>query len=166
MNRTTDLMIREPRDWVRRMVQDLDRWFDEPALSPFRLRGRDLDELEWMPQLELFQRDGRLVVRADLPGLKTEDITVEATEDTLTISGERRREVQESKADWTRSERAYGRFYRTIPVPEGARAADIKATFADGVLEVTVPVPAAVAEAPPRKVPVEIPAKGSSKAAA
>ncbi len=166
MNRMTDLRIREPRDWMRRMVQELDRWFDEPSLSPARLRGRDLDELEWMPQLELFERDGRLVARVDLPGLKTEDITIEATEDTLTISGERRREVQETKADWTRSERSYGRFQRMIPLPDGVKPADIKATFINGVLEVTVPVPVASSEPLARKVPVEEPAKGSSRVAA
>lgn len=166
MNTMTEVKIREPRDWMRRMVQELDRLFDEPAFLPFRVRRRELDELGWMPDLELIERDDRLVARLDLPGLKSDEITVEAADGALTISGERKREAQEKSSRWARSERVYGRFDRMIPLPEGVRPADVKATFIDGVLEVTLPLPAEATASPARRVPVEAPGQGRVTTAA
>jgi len=97
----------------------------------------------WTPQIETFQRGEDLVVRADLPGLRPEEVTVEVTDDTLTIHGERRRECEESGAGYYRSERSYGSFHRRIGLPHGVDPAHIKAQFKDGVLEVTMPAAAA-----------------------
>mgnify|MGYP006195829199 CR=1 FL=1 len=166
MNDTTDLMVREPRDWMRRMVRELDRFFDEPALPFFRARRRGFDEFAWVPDLEVFERDNRLVVRLDLPGLKAEDISVEVRDNALTIAGERKREKEETDADWFRSELTYGRFYRVVPLPEGLKSADVNARFANGVLEVTMPLPLAAAEPPARKVPIEEPPDVKAKTAA
>ena len=80
-------------------------------------------------------------MRADLPGLKRDDITVEVDDGVLTLSGERRQENREEREGFYRSERSYGSFYRTIPLPEGVEEDDISATFDEGVLEVRVPVP-------------------------
>jgi HSP20 family protein len=83
-----------------------------------------------------------LIVCADLPGLKKEDIQVEFSEDALTIQGERRQEHEESHEGYRTSERSYGKFYRSIPLPEGVNPESAKATFQDGVLKITVPLPA------------------------
>jgi HSP20 family protein len=80
-------------------------------------------------------------VRADLPGLKKEDVTVDVEDGMLAISGERRDEHEEDRDGYYRSERSYGRFYRAVPLPDGANAEQIDASFNDGVLEVTVPAP-------------------------
>jgi HSP20 family protein len=93
----------------------------------------------WTPQIETFRRGDEFVVRADLPGLKPEEVTVEATDDTLAIHGERRREHEEHGEGWYRSERSYGSFHRRIALPEGVAADDIQAQFKDGVLEVKMP---------------------------
>jgi len=72
----------------------------------------------WSPQIETFQRGDQFVVRADLPGLRKEDINVEVTEQGITLQGERRVEHEEEREGYYRSERSYGSFYRTIPSPK------------------------------------------------
>ena len=95
----------------------------------------------WAPQLETFRRGDNLVVRADLPGLRKEDVEVEIDNGVLTISGERTEEQVEQRDDYYRSERSYGRFHRALPLPEGISGETCEATFKDGVLEVTLPMP-------------------------
>ena len=88
----------------------------------------------------MFEKDNRLVTRVDLPGMKKEDVSVEVTDGHLALSGERKRETEEKKDNFYRSEREYGSFYRAVPLPEGVKLEDVKATFSDGVLEVSVPL--------------------------
>ena len=95
----------------------------------------------WAPQVEIFERGNNLVVRADLPGLSKDDVDVEVENDALIIRGERRNEFEDEQEGMYRSERSYGSFYRAIPLPENMSAEGCKATFKDGVLEVTIPKP-------------------------
>jgi HSP20 family protein len=142
---------------MRRMAEDMDRIFQDfgfgrsafgltPLLGSTGTRDlwRDASSLErqiWSPQVETFRRGDKLVVRADLPGLRKEDVQVEVENDVLTLSGERREEHEEKRDDYFRSERSYGQFYRAIPLPEGVNADQCEASFKDGVLEVTLPAP-------------------------
>jgi HSP20 family protein len=84
----------------------------------------------------------------DLPGLKKEDVKVEVADGNLTISGERKREFEEKKEHLYRCEREYGSFFRTVPLPDGAIVDDVRATFTDGVLEVSIPLPSQARVAP------------------
>lgn len=102
----------------------------------------------WVPEMEVFEKNNLLTVRLDVPGLKKEALTVHVTEGLLTVEGERKHETEEEKNHWYRRERTYGRFYRTVPLPAGVNAKDVKATFTNGVLEVTVPVRAVTTPAP------------------
>ena len=123
-------------DEIDRMFDDVGRrWGGMPAL-----RERTTTDM-WAPQIEVFQRENELVIRADLPGMNRNDITVDTTEDAVTIHGERRQESEEEREGVYRSERVYGSFYRAIPLPEGAITEQANATFRDGVLEITMPVP-------------------------
>jgi HSP20 family protein len=112
----------------------------------------------------VFERNNRLVTRVDLPGMKKEDVLVEVTDGHLALSGERKRETEEKKDDVYRSEREYGSFYRAVPLPEGVKLEDVKATFSDGVLEVSIPLPVRP-EAKARKVEIEEPVKTAKSAA-
>jgi HSP20 family protein len=149
---------RDPFALLRQMTSELDRVFERPFATAFRwpsFRGVALPEsANWAPEIDVFERDNRLVTKVDLPGLKKDDVKVEVTDGYLTISGERKTEIEEKKDNVYRSERSYGSFYRTVPLPEGAKLEDVKATFADGVLEVSVPLPTK-AEAKPRAVTIE-----------
>src|SRR5262249_43554774 len=121
--------------------------------------GSTLGTMRWTPQIDISQHDNELVVRADLPGLSKDDVKVDVTEDAITIQGERRREHEEERGGVYRSERSYGHFYRVIPVPEGAKTDQAKASFKDGVLEITMPVPAEQATRGRRLEITEGPAK-------
>lgn len=149
----TELARREPRAFMRRVFRDFDRFFEKGEWPGVRL-GTPFTDVAWMPPVEAFERDRRLIVRVELPGLKKEEIGVTFTEGTLTIEGERKLENEEQKNEWYRNERTYGQFVRTVPLPEGVTFNDIKATFEGGVLEITVPMPETPAAAAPKKVEI------------
>jgi HSP20 family protein len=161
----TPRFARDPFAMLKQMAAELDRAFDEPfrfAWPAFRaLEPRE--EVEWLPKVEVMEKDNRLLTKIDLPGMKKEDVKVEVTDGYLAISGERKREAEEKKGEYFRSEREYGSFYRAVPLPEGVKLEDVKATFTDGVLEVSVPLPAKV-EPKVRKVEIAEPAKAKPAA--
>jgi HSP20 family protein len=95
----------------------------------------------WTPKVEAFEKKGQFVVRAELPGLRKEEVKIEATEEGLTLEGERKFEKEEQRDGYYFTERNYGSFYRCIPIPEGANFEKANAVFKDGILEVTIPVP-------------------------
>jgi HSP20 family protein len=128
-------LIRSEFPLMRRLGRDLDWFFDA-----FGKEKAFVETAMWAPDLEVFEAGNELVVRADVPGLKREDIKVEITESELTVSGERKLEKEEKGKDVYRSERSYGTFFRSIALPEGAKADLAKATVKDGVLEVKMPL--------------------------
>lgn len=141
-----------PFGLMNRFAEEMDRLFEDFGMGRGWLAprfGRELgprgwgamDQALWSPQVEVFEREGQLVVRADLPGLNKDDIKVDITGDALTIQGERKQEHEEKREGYYRSERGYGSFYRSIPLPEGVNAEEAKANFRDGVLEITIPAP-------------------------
>lgn len=159
---------RDPFTLLRQMTAELDRAFDEPFWPTLGWPARRTVELPepamWAPKVDVFEKDNRLVTRVDLPGIKKEEVTVEVADGYLVLSGERTREKEEKKDNVFRTERDYGRFYRAVPLPEGVKPEDVRATFADGVLEVNVPLPARP-EPTVRKVEIGEPAKANKTAA-
>lgn len=154
--RTSSLALRagSPFAFVRRFAEEMDRLFEDFGVEHglhmpgFLSRGHELlrreaglVDAEWSPHVDVKEQDGRLIVRADLPGLAKDDIKVEVTDDTLTIRGERKAEKKEEREGYAYSECSYGRFYRAIPLPEGADTTKVTAEFHNGVLEVGIPLP-------------------------
>ncbi|HEY8534951.1 MAG TPA: Hsp20/alpha crystallin family protein [Vicinamibacterales bacterium] len=159
-------LLRDPFALMREMSAEIDRMFgDWPSLFLRRplLREREGSDIGWYPRVDVFEKDNRLITKIDLPGMKKEDVKVEVTDGQLTISGERKHESEEKGEQFYRCEREYGSFFRTVPLPEGAKIEDVKATFSDGVLEVSVPLPP---KAEKKARTVEIEEAKSSKAAA
>jgi HSP20 family protein len=105
--------------------------------------GAVLGQGFFAPQIDVIERDGQLVIRADLPGVNRDDVRVEMTDDALIIEGERRYEHEENQGGVYRAERDYGVFRRVIPLPEGVSAENATATFRNGVLEIAMPMPQA-----------------------
>jgi len=139
---------------MRRFAEEIDRFFEDfdlgfglrrPSFAGLRRevrrRERELEKAAWSPQVDVLEREGQLVVRADLPGLTKDNVKIEVTDDTLTIQGEREQKTEEKREGYYRSECSYGSFYRAIPLPEGAETTKASAVIRDGVLEVTMPVP-------------------------
>lgn len=118
-----------------RMWEGFPLWGRLPRIS----RLRPLIEPTW-PAIDVFEKNGSLVVKADVPGMSAKDIEVTMTEDGVTISGQRSEEKEVKEKDYYRCERSYGSFSRQIPLPAGADRDKAQATFKDGVLEVTFPL--------------------------
>jgi HSP20 family protein len=153
--------LSNPFALMQRMTEDMDHLFDQlgfgAALRPSSSLGmlgdrgllgsqpgRSMSRMAsdmWMPQIETTRRGDRFVVRADVPGVKKEDLQIDVEDGVLTLSGERREENTEERDGFYRSERSYGRFHRAIPLPEGADPEGCEATFRDGVLEVSLSLP-------------------------
>jgi len=134
-----------PFAWMRQMQDQLDRAFSSiwsgsgttSSWSPDNVFGPS----DWAPAIDMFQRGNDLVIRADVPGLSKDDITVDIADDQVTIRGERRYDHEEERDGVFRSERSYGSFCRVVPLPQGAIADSAKANFNNGVLEIVVQAP-------------------------
>lgn len=128
---------------------DVNRLFD----SFFgRREGAPASGRRWVPAMDLAETEEDLVLRADLPGMGRDEIEIEVRDNVLTVSGERRAEHEEKQEGYHRVERSFGRFSRSIELPEGIAAEDVRATFDRGVLEVTIPKPA---QRKPTRVEIE-----------
>src|SRR5215212_3242019 len=110
----------------------------------------------WVPSMDLVEADDHFLLKADLPGLGEEDVNIEIRDNALTISGERKAEHETRERGWLRVERSFGRFSRSLTLPEGIDPDAITAEFERGVLSITVPKPEA---RKPRRV--QISASGS-----
>jgi len=135
-----------PFTMMREFSEDMDRMFrgTTPAAPA-------VPEV-WTPTIDIQRCNGDLVVTAELPGLKKEEVKVEMTEEALILEGERKREHKEDHEGYHRYERTYGKFYRAIPLPEGVKADQATAELNDGVLKISVPV--AEAKKTARQIPV------------
>jgi HSP20 family protein len=152
-----------PFGLLHRLTADMERMFDFPTPRLFPREPRLIGETNWIPSIDVAEKDGSLVIRADLPGLTKDDVSIEVTEEAITLKGERKKELEEEKEGLYRLERAYGSFCRAVPLPEGVKPEDVKATFRNGVLEVTAPLPPAKKEPKARRVEIQE-AAGEKKA--
>jgi HSP20 family protein len=127
----------ELRDEMEEFWRGARNW---PAFPHFpKLTGRETTV--FMPSTDVFRSNGNLIVKADLPGLRKEDVEVKVEGGFLVVEGERKEEKEEKEKEYYRSERSYGSFYRRVPLPEDIDPGKISAKVHDGVLEVTVPLP-------------------------
>lgn len=145
--------MNSPFSLMRRMMEDLDRMFEEFG-SPRPAGGRAMTQgtrddlsrgglagIDWVPAIEAVERDGQLVVRADLPGLTKDDVRIQVTDEGLLIEGERRQQMEaEEEGGVYRSERVYGRFSRFLNLPDRVDPDKAQARFDNGVLEITIPM--------------------------
>jgi HSP20 family protein len=155
LSRPSDFFNANPFALMRHFHEEMDRTFGNFFGNGM---GSGTENRFWSPVIDVSQRDGQLQVHAELPGLKPEEVKVELAENCLVIQGERKMEQEENKDGMYRSERKYGRFYREIPLPEGAKAEEAKAQFKDGVLQVTLPVPEQKSER--RSIPIDTGSSG------
>ena len=128
------------------MATTMTRWRPLAELEDMRRRmERMLEELgdgrsrTWTLAIDLVERDDRYVLRADVPGIKPEDVRIEVDDDVLTVSAEHEESEEERQDSYVRRERRHGSFTRSITLPKGVGADDIEATCKDGVLEVSFP---------------------------
>jgi HSP20 family protein len=155
-----DMLSINPFSFVRRLQQEMNRAFVTSRQSGSQ--SADLGAAVWVPAIEVAERDGNVVISAELPGLSDEDVTVEIDDDAVVIQGERQVEREEEDQGICRTERSYGQFYRAIPLPDGADLGGARAEFINGVLRITIPV--APSKTNPRQIPIETSASTPSSA--
>jgi HSP20 family protein len=127
------------------MQGDLARFFEFSPLGlfPFGRTPRRMPQMpaSTMPRVDVFEREGDLVIKAEVPGVKKDDIDLEVTDGDLVLRAERKEEREVKDENWYRMERSYGNLYRRLPLPEGVLTDQIRANLADGILEVSIPKP-------------------------
>jgi HSP20 family protein len=152
-------MARDPQKWSP--FRELDRVrHDFEELLDRSLGSRVSREQRGTPALESFIDSGKLIIRADLPGVDPKDVDVTVTGDQLTIRATREQRVDEQSRSFINREFSYGSFERTVRLPGGVKAEDVKASYRDGVLELTMPVPE---ESKSRKVTIQVEGEPSKR---
>ena len=148
------LRLWDPFDLFERMAPLWDEtWLRATRLPMRSIYGIGRDKIPWAPRVDVFEQKGTLVIQAELPGVKKEDLSVEIDQGNLIIRGKREAQHEVKEEDYYRTERSYGSFYRSIPLPFDVEPDQVNATFVDGVLEIRIPEP--LPEQPePRKIPV------------
>jgi HSP20 family protein len=136
----------------RRMEDFFDRFFSEPFFRPLAWERPFWGAEAWAPAIESRVENGNLIVKADLPGIDPKEVSISVQGNQLTIEGERKREKKEEEKGYLYEEVAYGKFSRTIALPAGVDADKVKATYKDGVLQLTMPAPKELA---PKRIQIE-----------
>jgi HSP20 family protein len=125
---------RRPFEGLTTWNDEFDNFFDDNFTTE-NIRST------WYPAVDIEHKEKEYVLKADIPGLKKEDIKVTIENGSLTLKGERKSEHEENKNNYHRIERTYGTFQRSFKIPEGLTEKQIKAKYDDGVLELTIPTP-------------------------
>ncbi len=124
---------------------------DVRAQAP--VRGEEIVQGAWIPAVDIFETNEAIVLKAELPGITAQDISVEVKDNTLTLKGEKKFEKEVKEENYHRVERSCGSFQRAFTLPGTIHQEKVKAKFKDGILEITLPK---VEEAKPKQVKVEI----------
>ena len=122
------------RDLVR-VRDEIGSWFE----STLEKEREERKSAVWAPSVDVKETDKEVIVKADLPGIKKEDIEVSVDKDQLIIKGERKMEKEEKEKDYVRVERSYGSFYRSFNIGVPIKEDEIKASYKNGVLEISIP---------------------------
>lgn len=148
-----------PFSLMRRFSDDVDRLFGN-FFGPSSLWqeewpswSNDFAAMSSWPNIDVQHAGDKLLIQADVPGLKKEDVSVEVRDHEFCISGERRSESERNEGRFYRTERSYGSFCRTVPLPEGAKPDTASATFENGVLKIEMEAPGG-AQAQGRRIEV------------
>jgi HSP20 family protein len=128
-------------------LYDIEHWFEEAWKKPFSLLGpsiwpdmRGAEPYEISPNVDIFEEGNEIVLHADLPGIKKDDLKIDLAENLLTLSGEKKKKEELGREGYYRVERSYGSFCRRFELPGELDVEKIKAHFEDGVLEVRIPM--------------------------
>jgi HSP20 family protein len=138
----------EPLREVSSLQTEMNRLFNTMFESPTVGNG---GSRRWSPAMDLLETEDHFVLRADLPGLREEDVAIELEDNVLTVSGERKADHEENGEGFYRVERAFGSFSRSLTLPRGIDAEAVNAGFTNGVLEVRIPKPE---QRKPRKIAI------------
>jgi HSP20 family protein len=132
----------EPFDMFGLVQEEMDRIWRWPWITPPMPFGQLFPKpTSWAPRMDVYEKDNALIVKAELPGVKKEDVQIELDNGALLITGEAKGETEVKRDKYYRMERTYGTYFRRLPLPFEATPEQIQATLEDGVLEIHVARP-------------------------
>lgn len=124
---------------------DLENWFEDRAVNP--------ENSIWRPNVDIYETEDSYVLKADIPGMKKEDIKIDVKDNTLTFKGEKKFEEKTEKDNYVRIERSYGSFTRSFTLSDNVDPENIEAAYKDGVLEITLKKKE---ESKPKEISIEV----------
>jgi len=133
------IMRWDPFDEVTTLRRTMERVFDVFFTPRRTATVRDVSGLVWEPAVEMFETEGDVIVRAELPNIDPKQVDITVTHDAVTLKGETKRETEQKGRNYYRREIRYGAFTRTLPLSTEVKSSDAQATYKDGVLEVKIP---------------------------
>jgi HSP20 family protein len=142
----------EPFGLLANFRDEVDRLFDD-FFAPWKRKRLLPTEAVWSPELDVYEDENNVMVSADLPGMKPEEIDISVSGNTLKISGEKKKKEEKKGRNYYRLEKSYGSFFRRVELPAAIDAGKISATYKDGVLEVTLPK---TGKTKPKKVKIQV----------
>lgn len=128
----------DPFEEMGGMQDRINRLFEE-TFGRYPVGKRETLERTWAPVVDIYEEKDNIIVKAELPGIKKEEVSIEIKDNVLTLSGERKHEAEKKKENYHRIERFYGKFTRSFTLPESVQVDKVKANYKDGVLEITLP---------------------------
>ena len=150
-----DLMHRQRQQSMAGLQKQMDRLFGQLGHIGFPGMFNGLQSFMSSPAIDVYKTDTEVVLSAELPGLAAKDIDLEITEDSVRLSGETRQESEINEDNYFWSERRFGAFSRTVPLPALVKEKEAKASFKDGVLTVRAPLAERAAEKGTHKITIE-----------
>ena len=146
------IMRWRPRHDLSNIREEMNRLFDD-FFTGWPERRRGLLEGEWAPSIDVAETDEDIVITVELPGVDQKGVDITIVDDVLTLKGEKKEEKEVKEKNYHRIERSYGTFQRSISLPTGVKADKAKATYKDGVLQITVPK---AEEAKPKQIKINV----------
>lgn len=143
------LKVWEPLRGFKPFYRDVDRLINEFGFEP----QEAIEQATWSPKVDVYETEESYVLKAELPGLKKEEIQIDLNDNTLTLKGEKKFDEKVEKENYVRVESSYGAFVRSFTLSDNVNAENISANYKDGILEVTLPKKE---EAKPKEIKVEI----------
>ena len=141
----------DPFKDLLRLQEEFNKFFEDQLAK--RMGSEELASSSWIPPVDIYEDENNIVVKADLPGMDQKDIEVKVENNTLIIKGEKKFEDEEKKDNYHRIERFYGTFQRAFTLPDTVDVDKIKASYKNGVLEITIPKKP---ETKPKQIKVEV----------
>ena len=141
----------QPYGAVASLQDSINRLFSDAF--PRTLIDDDMTLGTWKPVVDIYDKEGSIVIHAELPGIAKENVSIEVKENILTLKGERAETKEVSEDKYFRKERSFGSFYRAFTLPAAINPESIKASFKDGVLEIEIPKPE---EQRPKQISINI----------
>ncbi len=129
----------DPWTTLPSLQERINRIFEEAFPKSSTVKDEAFAIADWRPLVDTYEENGAIVIKAEIPGVKKEDVSIDIKDNVLTLKGERSHEAEIKEENYYRRERSYGKFHRAFTLPDAVDPNRIDASYKDGVLKITIP---------------------------